>query len=492
MKPLVLPLKLLMVAAVLTGCSVGPDFKIPEITAPNSWSDLHSGDVSLQNTLTTAISNPIWWEAYHDDLLNKLIENALINSPDLLSAALNFAASKAAAGQIDAAKWPELSLSGKMSREKMSKAGSTSRMVNSVYDHPDKLLNIVGHPYSWYQAGVNFSWELDLWGDVRRQVEASDANIRREESLLAQAQLSIVADLVNQYFTLRNIQQDIQLTEEDVASVQERLNIITVQNVHGKLDETVKERQNIELASIKSKLIDLRKQEGQAINQLLLLLGEQGWQQALTAKLLPLDQLPPLPELTAGLPAEVARNRPDIQAAEAKLHAATARIGIATAALYPNITLGGRFGYDTYQSNKFGEWGSRTWSIGPSLDLPLFDYGKRKSVVTLRKIEQQQAAVDFHKTVLKAWQEIDDALSRYTAARQKWQEQTVRAQSAASAWSLIKARFDGGMISFIDVLDSQRNYIQSRTALADSKYEVLQAYAAVNRALGNMPIASTE
>lgn len=176
-----------------------------------------------------------------------------------------------------------------------------------------------------------------------------------------------------------------------------------------------------------------------------------------------------------------------IRAAEAKLHSSTARIGVAQAELYPGITLGARIGIDTYSADNFTEWGSRSWSVGPSLDLPLFDRGRRKATVVLRETDQQQAAVDYHNTVLKAWQEIDDSLSRYAAAQQKLNNQQVRAASAGHALSLIQARYDGGLSNFIDVLDAQRNDIQSRQAMAMSQRDVMAAWAAVNRAVGNYP-----
>ena len=153
-----------------------------------------------------------------------------------------------------------------------------------------------------------------------------------------------------------------------------------------------------------------------------------------------------MPDLALGLPSEVARRRPDIRAAEARLHRATANIGVAQADLYPSIRLGAHVGLESYLSGEFSDWGSRAWSIGPSLSLPLFDHGRRKSVVELRKLEQQEAAVDFQRTVLKAWQEIDDALNAYTAERQQARQLAERARSAGDAsWRWRATRRGGGL-----------------------------------------------
>ena len=194
-----------------------------------------------------------------------------------------------------------------------------------------------------------------------------------------------------------------------------------------------------------------------------------------------------MPDLALGLPSELASRRPDIAAAEARLRGATAGIGIATAALYPSIRLGARFGSESYLGSDFLSWGSRIWSFGPSLDLPLFDRGRRKSVVQLRELEQQEAAVAFQRTVLTAWKEIDDALTGYTAERQQLRELTSREQSARQAHDLALARYEGGAVDFVTVLDSQRSLLQATFDKASSEGRLVVRFVAINRALGNAP-----
>jgi outer membrane protein TolC len=183
----------------------------------------------------------------------------------------------------------------------------------------------------------------------------------------------------------------------------------------------------------------------------------------------------------------LASRRPDILAAEARLRGATAGIGIAQAALYPSIRLGARFGSESYLGSEFLSWGSRVWSVGPSLDLPIFDRGRRKSVVQLRELEQQEAAVAYQRTVLAAWKEIDDALTAYTAEQQQRTELSLREQSARQAYGLAQARYDGGATDFVAVLDAQRAYLQARFESVASDGRVLGQFVAINRALGNAP-----
>lgn len=191
-----------------------------------------------------------------------------------------------------------------------------------------------------------------------------------------------------------------------------------------------------------------------------------------------------LPDLSPGVPSEVARRRPDIRAAEAQLHAATANIGVAVAELYPSVRLGASFGYSSFESGQTSAWGSRQWAVGPSLSLPIFDNGRRRSQVTLRKLEQQEAAVAYQQTVLKAWQEVDDALAGYAAERQRNAQLQARLGSAGQAYDMAKARYAGGLTDFLVELDAQRNYLQARRDLVDSDGQLRLELVALYKAVG--------
>ena len=486
------PLSLLVTfvaAAALGGCSVGPDYKKPNPAAPADWTTWRSGDASLHTLQGRGgMSDTRWWQRYNDPVLDSLVSRALSASPDIKTAALRFSGTRAQYRMTASSQTPAINASGKVTREQLSENSPSTKALKEVIPQPDELIDLMTEPYYWYQAGLDFSWEIDLWGHVRRAVEASNADMASQQAMLELARLSIIGDVVNNYFNLRGIQQQIVLATEDVQAMDERLALIRARTEGGELDYTDVERQQSELAATRANLIDLKQQEAIAMNQLLLLLGEHpgALQQQLAYRPDPISTST-LPSLSLGIPSDVALTRPDIRAAEARLHAATARIGVAEAELYPSITLGARLNFDSYSESTFTEWGSRNWSVGPSLNLPLFDRGRRKATVVLRETEQQQAAVDFHKTVLKAWQEIDDALSRYSSAQQKLNEQLQREKSAEQALKLIEARYEGGMTSFINVLDSQRSYIQARQSLAMSQRDVKTAWAAVNRSVGNYP-----
>ena len=473
-------------ALALTGCAaVGPDFVKPTPAAPNDWTSWRSGDASLRipNEATQALP-AMWWQAFNDATLNELQRCAFDASPDLQTATLRFAQARAQRSTVAAQRGPEVNASGSATRQRQSESGASTRMLGIMGADPS-MTELLAEPFTLYQAGFDASWELDLWGRVRRSVEAADADVGQQAALLDLARLSLASDVTRNYFELRTAQRQIRLMREDIVALEDRAGLLQARVDGGVLDHTDLQRQRAELAALKAQLPPLLAQEAANANQIALLLGERPG--ALQAELAPrdVDAKTALPDLALGLPSEVAQQRPDIRAAAARLHSATANIGIAKASLYPSIRLGAKFGFESYLSGEFADWGSRTWSVGPSLNLPIFDHGRRTATVQLRELQQQEAAVNYQKTVLKAWQEIDDALSAYSAEQQQAQELQARSDAASDAYQLAQARYDGGATDYTAVLDSQRSYLQARRDLAANQGRLATRFITVNKALGN-------
>ena len=226
-------------------------------------------------------------------------------------------------------------------------------------------------------------------------------------------------------------------------------------------------------------------QEAQAKNRICLLLGLHPGELAKELAAESAAASPSvLPQYKLGVPSELAGRRPDIRAAEARLHQATAAIGEAKAQLYPSIRLGARFGLDSYASDKFGDWGSRFWSIGPSLDLPIFDGGRRRATVVLRELRQQEAAIEFQRTVLRAWQEIDDALTAYAAEQERQQRLLTKARSSADVYRLAQARERSGLVDSLSVIDAQRTDLQARRDAVSSEGRARLRFISIYKALG--------
>lgn len=477
-----------MFTLALAGCAVGPDFVKPTPAAPDDWTSWRSADNALRTPVGNGLTIPAdWWRAFGDPTLNRLAQRAFESSPDLKTAALHFAEARAQRSTVEAQRGPQVNADGGAIRQRQSEYGAATRMIDAIGGDRSTLAKFLSEPFTLYQIGFDASWELDLWGRVRRSVEAADADVSDQAALFDLARLSLISDVVRNYFELRTTQRQIRLAREDGAALEERMGLLEARVRGGTVDHLDLERQRAELAAVKAQVPGLLAQEGASVNQIALLLGERPG--ALRDELAPVanDAKTALPDLVLGLPSEVALRRPDIRAAEARLHRATASIGVAQAELYPSIRLGARFGYESYASGESSAWGSRTWSIGPTLSLPLFDRGRRKSVVQLRELEQQEAAVNYQKTVLKAWQEIDDALSGYAAEQQQEHELRTRMRSSGQAYELAKARYDGGITDFLSVLDSQRSYLQARRDLVASEGRLSTRYVMVNKAIGNTP-----
>ncbi|WP_367237254.1 efflux transporter outer membrane subunit [Pseudomonas sp. Rh2] len=483
-----------LLLALMACSAVGPDYQAPQPVTPSDWHAAHSGDPTLLNTRSAnqAIATQ-WWTQFADPTLNYLQRRAIAASPDLTNAALRFAQARMQRQMVAAQRGVNVDGRADIQRQRQSERGASAKMIDSFAPgNSDELTKALAQPFTLYEAGFDASWEVDFWGRVRRSVEAADARVEQQRALLEQARLVVASEVARGYFELRRVQQLIGVTEQDLRATEESLELVKARADGGLVDDFDLVRQRAQLEQLSATLPSLQAAQTQAINQLGVLVGAQpGELQA--QLLLPTATPPTLPDLSPGLPSDVARKRPDIRAAEAQLHAATANIGVAVAELYPSIRLGASFGYSSFESGKFSDWGSRQWAVGPSLSVPIFDNGRRRAQVTLRTLEQQQAAVNYQQTVLKAWQEVDDALSSYGAERQRNDQLKARLGSAGQAYDMAKARYAGGLTDFLVALDAQRNYLQARRDVVDSDNQLRLGLVALYKALGGgAPVGARE
>ncbi len=468
------------------GCAVGPEFKAPAAEAPADFSAWHGGSAELLDAQARdAAGTPIGWSAFADPVLDALMAKALDANHDLQTAALRFAQSRVQRQQAEARRGPQLNASAAVARQRQSEFGSGTRLIDALNpSNREQLIGALSEPHKLYQAGFDASWELDLWGRVRRAIEAADADVAASQAMLAQVQLAVQSELARNYFELRTAQRQLRIARADIAASEETLTLVRARADGGLTTDLDVRRQAAQTADLRARLPQLLAQEAQAINQITVLLGERPG--ALQAQLAaPADgPASALPDLSPGLPSEVALRRPDIRRAQAQLHAATANIGVAMADLYPRITLGANFGFESVGSRNFGEWGSRQWSVGPSLQLPIFDGGRRRSTVTLRELQQQEAAVAYQQTVLKAWHEIDDALSAYAAERQRQLQLADKERQSRDAWELARVRYEHGLTDFLVQLDAQRTLLQAQRDQVDSGGRLAMDLVMLTKALG--------
>ncbi len=483
----------------LAGCmTVGPEFQRPVPQAPVRMSDWHGGAPALAAP-EPGVGAPVTadrWSAFNDPALKHLQVLALQANQDLQTATLRFVQARVTETTVAAQHGLQVVARGAVARQRQSEVGASTRLIDALGQgnpgNREALIGALSAPFTLYQAGFDASWELDLWGRVRRSVESAQASTEGAGASLRQAQLSVTAELSRAYFQLRSVQRQWRLAQQELAAAEEIESLLKAQFQGGLMDESASIRQAAQTADLRARLPALLELEARAMNRITLLCGlvPGALQSALTPTEPGIDD-PALPDLALGLPSEFARRRPDIVAAEAQLHAATANIGVATAELYPQITLGASFGSEAVGAARFGEWAGRQWSIGPSLSLPIFDHGRRKATVTLRELQQQEAAVAYRQTVLQAWHEVDEAITRYVAEGQRRDKLQEKVRRGAEALALAKARYAQGLTDAVPQLDAERSHLQAQRELAESTGLLSTGLVGVYKALGddgNLPL----
>jgi NodT family efflux transporter outer membrane factor (OMF) lipoprotein len=463
---------------LVQACAVGPDFKTPENALPQQWhaptTQVSTADVDVQ-----------WWRQFNDSTLNDLVDRALQSNPDVRIAALRLAESRAQRGAVAGARWPTVDAAASYQRNRQSENGASARPIEILLPPADRdpVIELLSEPFDLYQAGFDAAWELDLWGRVRRSVESADATLLSNNEDLHDAQLSLIAEVTRTYLELRGVQDQIRIAEADVAASADLAELTAYRVRGGVADSLDLSTQQARLADTKASIPGLRQQAMQATSALGLLLNvEPG---AIDAQLAgaPVTMESPQ-QIAGGVPSELARRRPDIRRAEARLHAATAEIGVAVADLYPRITLTGSYVQQSINASDLTDWGSRQWVIGPSISLPIFDGSRRRSVVEIRKLQQQEAAVNYQRTVLRAWHEIETALSSYAAEQDRNRELGNALSLSRDAYDIAHIRYEHGLVNYLVELDAHRTLLQAQRAYSDSNTQLNTQLVAIYKALG--------
>jgi len=485
--------------AMLAACTVGPDFVRPKPQTPAHWSARATAAPTMPDAGSSATNGipaqpgPVteqaadlrdWWSALGDPLLTSLIERSMSSNLDVRTAMLRIDEARAQRSIAAAAYWPTMSLDASYTRQRISETTPTGALFNSVGNlHlPGGAGLSIPNPYGQFQLSADASWEIDLFGRIRRSVEAADANVQVSTEDQHAVLLSVLGDVAQSYVDLRGAQTRLRVAKANLATVEELLDLTRQRRAAGLTTHIDVSNAVAQAAIIHAELPAFEVQITQSVNQLSQLMGREP--EALRAELDGAVPVPTAPrEVAIGLPAELARRRPDIREAEANLHAATAQIGVAVANLFPRLTLGADGGFQSETAGKLLDWASRFGSLGPSLDLPIFDRGRWKTV-RLYDIRAQEAALAYQSAVLNALHEVENALAAYCGDQQRraWLEATV-AQNR-DALELSKQRYASGVVTFIDVLDAERTFQQNELILADGNTVVTTDLVRLYRALG--------
>jgi NodT family efflux transporter outer membrane factor (OMF) lipoprotein len=496
----IIKLPIAIAAMLLAGCTVGPNFTKPDAKLPAAWCGTHCQPQNVgASQVTPDPINTAWWTSFNDPELVKL-ENQVANANlDLKVASLRLAESRAERSITAADEYPTVNGNASYTRERassngvMSLDGSTSSATNAatlangtgsgVSNLPTHGKGSSNSPFNVFQAGFDASWELDLWGRVRREVEAADASVQAQADARRDLLMTTMAEVARDYIQLRGTQTDYQITLNNLNAAKDIERVTRERYQHGLATQLDVVQASAQVKTENALLPQIAQQEDETINRLSFLLGQAPG--ALRAELETAQAVPPTPPtVPLGIPSDLARRRPDIRQAENNLHQATAEIGVAKADFYPTITLSGSAGLQSLQSGQLGNWGSRQFGFGPSLSVPIFEGGRLKATLNLRKEQQQEAAINYQRTVLSAWHEIDNSLTQYSSQQSRHDELKAAVDDDQNALKLAKAQYTAGTGSFLQVLDAERTLLSAQQDLTDNTTQISTTLVSLYKALG--------
>lgn len=477
----------LVLSGLTVGCSVGPNFEPPVPALPRDSffgkpaasieeASLPPGGPTRNNN---AQINPAWWASLRDPILTSLVERVCAANLDVRTATVRLAESRFQRGVTASAAFPSINGDASYQRELYSQNGVLS--LAKAFSPPGTPFVIP--PVSVYQTGFDASWEIDLWGHVRRQIEAAEAEVESSEYQRRDTLVSTIAELARDYIELRGVQTQIAIANANLASSIDILSVTKTRAEKGLTTGLDVENAAAQVESIKAQLPNLHDQEISHLNALSLLLDEPpGSLQGELGKAKPIPLTPPRAPL--GLPSELARRRPDIRRAEAELHAATANIGVAVADFYPSVKFNGSVGFNALDLKNLWKGSSLQYQLGPTVSLPIFEGGRLKATLDLREAQQQEAAIAYHKAVLQAWHDVVDALEAYRTEQQRRTHLKAQVDHSRQALMLARARYDHGVGDFITVLDAERTVLQAELQHAQSATSVSTDFVQLYKALG--------
>lgn len=458
-----------LIVLLLAGCVTPPSVKEPSIGPALAALKSHETIVSRQPTLSITQAPKHWWTLFNDPELIALESERGANL-DLRTAALRIEESRAQSGLVDASRRPSFS----------ANAGYTSSAISE--NSPTYQLGAPSSSYDTWSMGTQASWELDLWGHLRYLSESSRASLQASYYGREATEVSVTAEIARIYLLLRGAQAQLSLVEANQRIALDLVRLAESRERNGVANRFDVATASTDVAELDAKLTAQHQQVDTLKNALAMLLGKPP--RELDTRLATGD-LPPMPaQLPIGIPSELARNRPDILQAEEKLRAAVASIGAARADFYPRISLNGSLGVQGFDLSDLGSWGSRQFSVGPVLYIPVFEGGRLRRQLELSEARMSLAALDYQRTVLLAWHEVDNALGAYDSEMKRHNQLQNAIENNQIALSVAQRAYQEGSADFTTVLIARRNLLASQAELSDCATASALAIVSLYRSLG--------
>jgi NodT family efflux transporter outer membrane factor (OMF) lipoprotein len=435
----------------LSSCSlVGPNYDgAPELDLPQSWNhklgeDFVAGDIDLTE----------WWKNLSDPILDELIKEASKDNLNIRMAISRVEEARGNFGIVDSLRFPQLDLEGSVKRSKTSESASYTSSITDTYS----------------TLGLDLGWEIDVFGFVRRSVEAADAEIDASVEYYRDVMVVLYSEIAKSYVSARTYQARLQFANDNVKNQKETVGIVAARYEAELVSEIDVFQSKQNLAASEAAIPLLNASLDRTINRLAVLLGKKpGY---LQDKLLQPKAIPQPPQkITLFLPAEILRQRPDIRQAERDLAAQTARIGITVAEMYPRFSLGGTIGINKASDNSGN---TEYYSFGPSFTWEVFDAGRHEAEIKVQDERLEQARASYEKTVLTALEEVENALTAYNEEQYRIQKIKNSVDASKNVNEITRARYSAGLIDFQEVLDAQRVVFNQEDDLATSQGELIQ------------------
>jgi NodT family efflux transporter outer membrane factor (OMF) lipoprotein len=492
------------VAALLAaGCMVGPDYHTPPTPTMKGWGELTTAPTSGPATRASTASPVVrWWTTFQDPTLDALVDRAVQSNRDLRRARARVVEARAQRKVVGADLFPTANVSGGYTHSRFPSdafgtvsggatstggttgtTGGTTGTTGGTAAGASSGFGAFPGEQDIYQAGFDASWEIDVFGGVRRSLEAATADLAAAIDDQRDVLVTLLGDVARNYVDLRGFQRQIAIARENLQTQRETLDLTRTRLAGGLASDLDVARAEAQVATTGSQIPTLEASARQSIHKLGVLLGVNPM--ALSEELSPPQPIPQTPPLIpVGMPSDLLRRRPDIRRAERQLAAATARVGVATADLFPKFSLTGSLGLESSKSQNLLNYSSRFYSIGPSVSWPIFDAGRIRANIRVLDAREEQAVAAYEQSVLVALQEVEDALVAYNKEGTRRQTLETAADANRRAVDLANQLYAAGRTDFLSVLEAQRDLYASQDSLVQSDRLVSTNLVTLYKVLG--------
>jgi NodT family efflux transporter outer membrane factor (OMF) lipoprotein len=454
----------ILLVSLTSSVALGQKYERPKVDTPTVYRGADAPPASPQS-----LADEKWFEVFQDQKLQELVRDALVHNYDLREAVANIDQARAALGITRSDQFPTIGASADLVTERLSRDGSFTlpEPVKRDRTFGSVLLNL-------------FTWELDIWGRVRKATKAARADLLAAEETRRAVLTTLVSDVAGSYFNLRELDLELDIAKRTLASRQESLRIIQLRQERG-VSNLLELRQAQELVYSATEVIPALEQSTEQQENFLSYLTGRNPQPILRGESLTEQKMPSIPE---GLPSDLIERRPDIRAAEQQLIAANARIGVAKAAYFPRISLTGFLGFESAQLSSLFSPARSVWGLAPQLAQPIFTGGRLKSNVRFTQAQQEAFLVNYQKTVQNAFREVSDSLIAHRKVRQVRAERESLVSTLRDRVRLAYMRYNGGVSNLLEALDADRNLFNAELSLAQARRDELLSVVQVYKALG--------